>query len=766
MKINTQRRITRRMFPILLASILAVFIIIFILAVSNDNSDNVNSPTITDSHVGNLSGKHADFIWVPHNGFMYLDTGNAELIHGLVPHGELLYYLYIEFSENHISQYQTNSPDTWEPYVATLIIKGVNEHGTTVDKVSAPAKTIHFNFIGLNINSLNEFTVITHEHSLEDGRDSLYYTRYDSTGNVLVREVLLPADTQWFPQNAFFDEYGVIAVYGFSHQGGSEVLIWDDNFTLLLEVPVHGGIGSFTSDGTFLYLAYAHGIVLREIDFYTGKHVSETPFPLYSTATSIHLARADSDFDLYVVTRQYLHGFILESGETEIILDFLESHINLSTHYYFVPLANGMVAVSQDKPNLTTHAWYTTLAILSPVHRSNFDNREYIRLAGFRLSNVFIEQVMDFNRRNTDYQITVHDYWESSDSTGFRQAVERLHFDILSGNMPDIILFDEPEDIALNRAREALIRQGLLLNLYTLIDADSILNREDFFPNILLGLEDDNGGLPVIGNQIMITTMVTANPVLQTENWNVSNFLALMEREIALGNTEPLGNRITGMRFLTTILENIGNYFVDSENATSNFDSESFIRLMNIAANIPTNLSYANWSIDFSPNYRALQGAEQVVDLVAFAGLSGWVIDEFYEEAPLDFSFVGLPGATGGIHNAQLWGTFSISANSHNQDGAWQFVREKLLPNATEQIALSVRINELEDRLAASPLDSSEMNVIREIVNGSTIQRPLSGTMLMIIEEGFSDFYRGLRTAEDAARIMQSRIMIYLSEQQ
>jgi len=759
------------MFPILLYSMLAVSIVICVLALSScgladiENRNNPNSPLNDDSHEGNLSVGFADFVWLSRNGLMYLDTGSAEVIHGLLRHGELIYYIYVEFSENPISQNQSNAPDTWEPYVAHIQIKGINEYGAVMDKVTVSADTVNFNVIGFNMNNTAEFSVITHKHNPEDGQDSLYYTRYDADGNVLLRISLLPPGSRWFPQNAFFGESGAVAVYGFNHQGSNEVLIWDADFTPLMEIPMPSGIGAFTSDGTFLHLAYADGFVLQETDYRTRDHISETPFPLHSDATSIHLASENSSFDIYVVTRQYLHGFVLGSDESETIINFLESQINLTSPYHFVTLADGKAAISQIKPNLETHTSHTTLEILSPVHRSALEYRDYIRLAGFGLSRVFIEQMMDFNRRSTDYQIYVHDYWDSGDTNGFRQAIERLHFDILSGNMPDIIFFDDPKAADLTRAREALIRQGLLLDLYPLMDADPVISREDFFPNILQSLEDGKGILPVIGNQIVITTMVTVNPSLKPENWNVNNFLTLMEHEISLGNTAPLGDRLTGVLFLTTMLEYIGNYFVDYGNATSNFDSESFVRLLNIAANIPTNLSYADRPIDFTPNYRALQSAEQAVDLVAFAGLSGWVIDEFHEEAPPDFSFVGLPGAGGGMHSAQLASTFSISASSHKQDAAWQFVRETLLPNATEQIALSMRVNEFEDRLATSSMGLAETSVIREIINGATAQKPLSGTMLMIVKEGFSDFYHGLHTAESAARIIQSRIMIYLAEQ-
>ena len=768
MKITKQNRKASLLMPIILVVIIAVstFIAIALFA-GNDceqnNSGNLGNRSSTNIHSGSLS-EITDFLWLPLSGIMSLDIGNAEMIHGLVSHDGLLYYLYVEYSENPITMNLADRPHSWEPYIASFRIKGIDEIGVVVYEITVPATTIHFDVIGFNVNYYTEFSIITHEYIYGSEESGLYYARYDINGNMLSREALFLSDGLWTPQKAFFGDSDVVAIYGFDYWGSSKTFVWDADFSPLAEIPTLRRVGALTRDGTFLHIAYSNGFVLRETNYRTGERINEISFPLYAETSSIHLSSDSSDYDIYIITRQYLYGFIIESEELVPVLDFLESHINLTARYN-IAFHSEAIAITQEIPSLETHTTSVEIAILSAVHRSAFEYRDYIVLAGFRLSPVFIGRVTDFNRRNPDLYVVVHDYWDASDMYGFGQAIERFHLDIIAGNIPDIIVFDEPEAIDLIRTRDALIRQGILLDLYSMIDADPMLNRDDFFQNILQGLEDGNGTLPVIGNQLAITTMVTSNSSLQMENWDVNSFLALMEHEISVGNVEPLGNRITGVRFLTTMIEYMGDYFVDRENGVGNFESDSFIRLLNIAANIPTNSFYSDWPIDFSPNQRALYTSEQAVDLVAFAGLSGWVINAFYEVAPEDFRFIGFPGLTDGVHHVQLSSTFSIFANSPNQDDAWQFVREALLPNATERIALSLRVNEFEDRLVASPLSTNEMSVIRDIVRQSTAQNSLSDMILMIVEEGFSAFYNGSSDAESVARIIQNRVSIYLSEQ-
>ena len=94
-----------------------------------------------------------------------------------------------------------------------------------------------------------------------------------------------------------------------------------------------------------------------------------------------------------------------------------------------------------------------------------------------------------------------------------------------------------------------------------------------------------------------------------------------------------------------------------------------------------------------------------------------------------------------------------------------QFVRETLLPGATERIALTLRIDDFENRLEASyEMTAQDKDAMRELMNQLTVHRPISGTIIMIVTEEYSAFYRGMQTAEDAARIIQNRVAIYLSE--
>ena len=754
---------TRRIFPLIYIPALAVLVLVVIVATLIGRRSSDIDHDSGQSHETVQKYFIDEYIFLAQSGFMHLDTGNAEMINSLVVYDELIYYLYLEYIENPIMPEQAESPDTWEPFPAVIQIKGIDQSGTVIDSITVSTALPNLNVIGFDIGRAGEISIVTQEFDLENKQGALCYSRYDFTGNLMLRAELLQTGTNWFAQEVYFEENGAIAIVGLNSHFNSIVLLWDDKLAFIREEPILSSSFTFTSEGTYLHLVGESTFALQETELATGARVKEYPFPLYD-ATSIYKAGEDNIFDYYLVSEQHVYGYDVETGDVELILDFLESYLNLSTRYHIAFLTDGSVAVSQERAILETQTWIVELAILSPVERSSIVDRDHIILAGFRFRPFFIDQVMEYNRRSSHVQIIVHDYWDIDDKPGFRQAIDRFHYDIIAGNMPDIILFEDSAEADLIRARDALVEKGALLDLYQLIDEDPVLRREDFFPNILHGYESADATLPMIGNQLDITSMVSADPSLLAENWRVDDFLTVMEKSVAAGNLEPLGRTVTGVRFLTTMLDYMGNEFIDYESGLCNFECDNFIRLLELTAAIPTNLTFADLPIDYYPNFVALQSGSQVVDLVGFAGIPDWVDGEGNSLAPETFNYIGIPGSSGGVHCAQLWGTFSIFANSQNSDAAWQYIREDLLPGATRQNTLTLRVDDFEDRVTASLMKADQKAIIRDIINQAVVHRPLNGTILMIVEEEYMSFFRGTQTAAETARIIQSRVQIYLHE--
>ena len=96
--------------------------------------------------------------------------------------------------------------------------------------------------------------------------------------------------------------------------------------------------------------------------------------------------------------------------------------------------------------------------------------------------------VIDFNRSNDKYRVDLIDYSEYNTEDDYNAGLTKFNTEIMAGNMPDILALDTQTPYRQYAAK------GLLEDLYPYIDADSELDRSDYFPNVFSALEV-NGGL-------------------------------------------------------------------------------------------------------------------------------------------------------------------------------------------------------------------------------------------------------------------------------
>lgn len=707
-----------------------------------------------------------DYVFIAKDGIINLDTGITGQVSGLIVWGEFIYYI---FTELFYESYESEEGNLYFTYDQYIHVRGIDKLGNIAESISVEVSEHHFiDIVGFNKDANGEFVIIIQAHNSDRTDSTLYHEKYNSAGDLLNRIELLPMGGSRFGIDAVFDESGCFAVREFSLQRGSIVHIWDDTLTYINYIPLVHAAYAFGIDGTILRQAEQFNTI-QIVEIATGEVVEEHYLLLDGLFISgIYSADETSRFDFYIRSTQYLYGFFLDTGETEYILDFLESNLLLSAPGdIFVTATEGRVVVA--------HHWWESsdmygveLSVLTPTHRFVMEGIDRIVLAGFGFSPHTIEQVMAYNRRNPFQQIIIRDYFDLSDGVDFRQAVGRLHFDILAGEMPDVIRLGVCSYS--QELRDALIMQGFLSDLYRFIDLDPEISRDDFFPNILRGLEDSKGGLPAIGNRFAIVSMVSTDPGVTREYWTFDKFLDVMEDVVRLGNAEPLGAEVTGVGFVLTILELMSYEFIDHYAGNSNFDSELFIRLLELAAKIPENPDYAHWWWNPDPDWRRVASGEEFVDLVEFFWLHGWVIGESEAGMPEDFSFefeyIGLPSAGEGIHRAYVTHTFGIFDNSQSKDTAWQFIRDTLLPGATGTSTryIPLRTEDFEANLTAMSISADIEETLRDLINNATVHWIIHGTLRAVIEEGVTDFITGRHTAEEAARIIQSRVSVYLAE--
>jgi len=322
---------------------------------------------------------------------------------------------------------------------------------------------------------------------------------------------------------------------------------------------------------------------------------------------------------------------------------------------------------------------------------------------------------------------------------------------------------------------------GILEDLFPFLDADPILARDSIvsWPKNILSY---NGGLHMVGPSFNVFGFYAGQPYM-VDSISAMSFADLMVFAAGEG-AEYLFPDATRNHFLQQILLTYMDFFVDWPSGTVSFDTEEFIQVLQTALTFPDRHE-EDWTLAINET---------------LAPISIW---DFYSAQMhemrfgSDFVYWGF----GGDGNLSVPLQLAISAFSENKDGAWQFLRGFLLPEHFVQYGYRVdgfpmnrMVFDEQLETARTPIvsinaDGSEQivpNHVRFDYQGNMVELfaitdiqkerilgaiadatrfdPFESVIFDMVFEEAIPFFHGDRSAEDAARIIQARVAIYVAE--
>lgn len=389
-------------------------------------------------------------------------------------------------------------------------------------------------------------------------------------------------------------------------------------------------------------------------------------------------------------------------------------------------------------------------------------------------------RVFEFNQRNRHYQIEVVNYTTDD--------LMRLRTELVAGSGPDILYTLFFEDSIFT----PLMSQGLLADLWSFIDADPVINRSDFWPNILEAMQSSDGSLPVIANQFTIQSLISRpETISNAESLTISYFLETIRNAVEAGIAYPMDDFMSGIDFLLYLLLYVDLGIIDLDAGVSDFESRIFFDILELADILPREGAFD----DFFNSYERLRRGEQLF-------MNGAILYPFsyagYETFLGEFVMLGDPSDDGGVHGAIWKSILAMSAVSNNQEAAWSFIRRHLLWETEmdftrglpmridlfeEQVLIARRAHEVvttengdeieipnhfrvfnEIEFPVNPLTAEGAIALREIIESVSFVSRQNQHIAEILMEELPHFFSGSRTAEDTARIIQSRVQLYLGE--
>jgi len=589
----------------------------------------------------------------------------------------------------------------------------------------------------------------------------------------------------WNPNAVSNDAQGNLYVFG-EGPTYNEVLILDPNGNILSHIKAqgfsiwyllmltNGNVAAVTWDGS--------GSQLREINIETeslGKP-SELLFP--NQFSGIPTAfQGNGDYPVLYSDGLRLMSYNFETDEKTEMLNWIDSGINEEMLADIEILNDGRLKLLTHIRDYDTGNQNIQIIFLKKVPFGDLNDRTLLTLAALTLDTETREAVLAFNRTSQTHLIQIIDYSEYSTSgeDGWMAALDKLSLDITTGMIPDMLA------IAGGLPLRRYASMGLLEDLYPFIDSDSELSRDSFVDGVLRATEL-NGSLFRIFPSFAVISII-GNPYFigDTPGWSMDEFQAVLRANPQADI--PLGHWTPRERFLESTFTFYVEEFVDWEAGTADFDNERFISLLEAVALLPADTG-VNPNLLSDPEL--IVTGRQIMFNLFFLDITQYQVYKTVFGG--DIVFKGYPSDSGvgsAIHfSAPYFGGVAMTVTCADKEGAWEFMRSSVTPDwqrSNNIFGLPVNkevfmeglekkmiepekpqtVRWLEFEVPEKALTQEDADKILDLLANATNTGRWDMHLWNIVNEEATKFFQGGSTVADAARIIQNRASILMSEQ-
>lgn len=382
------------------------------------------------------------------------------------------------------------------------------------------------------------------------------------------------------------------------------------------------------------------------------------------------------------------------------------------------------------------------------------------------------DEIAAFNLYSPDYYI---DYVDLTDNGAYteEQALDRLNTALTNGTAPDMLSLSSLESGFLSPLRFS--RQGLLLDLAAEIERDPDLTLDDIV--IAKALQNDAGGLFFLCSSMDITTYIADHARFGDRfGWSFDEYLAL---DSELGEGKMVYYNLTRDRFLQESAASYMRSAIDWSNGRCDFDNPGFISLLDTARKLRETPEPEDPEdmIFWDPTH--IFDGTQITEIIMITNV-GSIAAEQRLRGVDKLSLIGWPspdGSCGSLFDLQA--CCAVFSTSQHPEGCWDFLKYSLLhasgwglpvyrPLIEEQLAAAqedVTVLPQGNYAFKEPLTAAEAEQFRDFLSRIEHTSFYDRTAMEIIRQECEAFFNGVRSAEETASLIQSRLSLYVAEQ-
>lgn len=517
------------------------------------------------------------------------------------------------------------------------------------------------------------------------------------------------------------------------------------------------------------------------------------------------------EYDMYYIDEAGIFGYNLLTQTSEKLLDYMNSDL-----MNFYP--NSLIA-SDDHSFLSTSWDYSdsksdsmVIVRMSPVPDNEIKPKYIITLGALYMNYNIRNQVYNFNRANDEYRIILKDYSEDIDYSEeseytYEDAISKLNGDIASGNVPDLLVCSPEIPF------DSYSSKGLFADLYEFIDADEALDRSMFEQNVLKAYEKD-GRLYRIASQYSVQGFMGKKDIVgpYKDNWNTQSFLALAN---SLPENSSMFQDMTRANMMQLFVNGMYDEFIDIDTGKCNFTDGTFADILEFAATLSEksifeSIDYNNVDNNFWMDYEnAYYEGRAVLSQAYVSSFRDVVSTMNYTFRTGEVDLLGYPTKSGNPIIVDDSASIAMSAKTKLKDGAWSFISSLLSPEYQDKLdwglpVLSSSLEKMMNQQIESDqerkkqdeeykngemigdvmlpraeiavdmaveseypnlyLDEEYANMILEYIRKADMLSRNDTEIMKIINEEAGRFFEGQYTSDQAANAVQSRVSIYVSE--
>lgn len=628
------------------------------------------------------------------------------------------------------------------------------------------------------------YPVFSDDSEYDSAKETTYMVKYDRSGNEMVRcdiGSVFTEDNRYLQDAAVGGDGRIYA--------SSNNLIYtfheDCSFDQVIDVNADWIEALFsTDDGRIFYTTYGmKGVELTEIDTVTGKKGA-----VYGNLPDLNgTYKSGGEGKLLLAGSSRLYEYDLEAQEFTTVLEWLDCDVDGQYVHDYTFVDEGKIMIYYD--NYEENPEFITL---TKTDASEVTQKTVITLATLYEGNSELQRAaVRFNKSNDKYRIKIKSYVDSAaewTENTYSDAVNRMNADLVSNNCPDII------DLS-NADITNLAAKGALEDLQPYMDASTAANTGDFVPSVLNAYQYDGKQVTVPKTFTVATLLGKSKFVGTTPGWKLEDVIALAEAH----PEAKLLYSMTKEAALQICLMYNNESFIDYETGKCYFDTPEFTKVLEFANCFPESFDY-NSDESFPSMIQS--------DKVLLADANFYNVEEYQMYRLMledEATWIGYPTMDGSagvfIQGSNMYG---ISSRSTNKDGAWKFIEVILSKDEDgRDWQFPTRLETLEAMFEESMTPSYQYDENGRIMydeNGEPLQypktswgyddwdadiyaatkeeiddiramidiaKPISGnveTIFSMISEEAVYYFAGQKSAEEVAKIIQSRVEIYVSE--